>query len=283
MNPLHNRQPGATMADMKRMRHTTSFLLALILPLLLMSGLRAENPEIDADAGERGEFILFDEGRVQYPGAYRDPIDDIADPNDTQEAEAQPAPVYNLPQQVCPLDVERDTFRLANAQKRETLISGFDASSPRVVIFTRSRNHTSPLLMGGAVHLHRTVFNSHLQIWEADISLGDGFLCGGRVWRVQQDDGLTRDISILGIGPGVVLLSVGERLAYLRPAGTPPVEFRIIWDTGIDVEFHQGGSDSPPPADTKAGPARPVTAPKPSMPGGAPQRAPQRPVRPTAN
>jgi hypothetical protein len=214
---------------------TTALIALLAVFCIPAINVGAEAPTSKGEA----TYETFDSGTVQYPSRYRNPLDDkpmVPDDEESADADAS-SPDINLPTNVCPLEADRDKFRAVNRYLRSQVISGLDTSAARVVIYTREAALTQPVYIGGTIILKGTVYNAETKRWEADVFIGPQYRCGSRVWRVKRDDSLTESVSVLCIGPDIVVLLVDGALAYLRPADQPTVEFRLVWDTGIDVEF----------------------------------------------
>lgn len=187
----------------------------------------------------RGTWVEFDRGRVQYPGSYHDPADAVpmerkAEPQKSGEKELE---TPDLPEGLCPLRYDRDLFNRANRSRRGQLYSGLCIGDPYVVIETRVRDWKVPLPVRGGIDLLSTTYDPGERKWSARVYIPAGFLCGEGVQQVYQDDSLTADVSVLDIDSGLVLLLVDGRLAYLRPKGSPLLQWRMVWDTMIEVEF----------------------------------------------
>ncbi|RJO67851.1 MAG: hypothetical protein C4523_08375 [Myxococcales bacterium] len=182
--------------------------------------------------------IEYDTGAIQYPSDYLDPLDLAPmEPEPPQEADAPPAPP---PPKVCPVAEMRSYFLIYNAWKRPKVFSGWRPYPGEVTVMTPLRDMAQPARLQSGFALAQTLFDKERKAWAADVFFPRDFPCGGAVHRVFVDDSLAQGVAVLAISPGLVLLRIGDELAYLQPPETKALPWRMVWDSGIEVEFEQG-------------------------------------------
>jgi len=193
-----------------------------------------------------GKVTTFDKGTIHYPGNDPNPADkkpmvkknfSVMDTKDLKDDK----PV-ELPENVCPLKDARDTFRLVGKQVRQSLLTDFQKNGTVFVISVKERDHHKPMLVGDGFILVATEYEKTGKKWAAKVYVSADYLCGNETHVVYQDDALAPGVYVLDVKSDMVLLSVDGKLAYLRPKKhKKPYQFRMVWDTGIEVEFEKGG------------------------------------------
>lgn len=190
-----------------------------------------------------GKSVMFTDGPVRYPKNDHNPADDVPMIKPVpSEADTGAGEVKDPPDVVCPLIEEREAHQQANRSQRERAISGVVFGDPYVVIHARKRGMSKPRIGGGGIHLLGTEYDSAGKRWRAQVHMSADFACGEGRYDVYQDDTLAKDVSVLAVGPNLLILLAGGQLAYLRPRGGAKAAFRMVWDTGIEVEFESSGS-----------------------------------------
>lgn len=213
-----------------------------------------------------GKSVIFSDGPVEYPDNYKNPLDSV--PMEKKEDSGEKKREWkisseDLPKNVCPLTNERRTFNAYNRQNREDFYYGMMVGRPFVVVRTSQPDLGKPSLLQGGIVLQSTVFDRARNSWVANMKLAPQYKCGSNTVQVHQDDSFTPEMSVLEVGENIVILLVDGKLAYLRPKGSHRPDFRMVWDTGLEVEFEKN-VDSSPKA-TKRSKAKKVKKRKPSV------------------
>jgi|GEM_PF-5148453 len=195
-----------------------------------------------------GKSVMFSEGAVKYPGEDKDPADSVPmikkEKKKKKKKREWKISSEDLPKNVCPLNNERRTFNAYNRQNREEFFYGILVGNPYVVLRTGKPRLSKPKLLKGGVVLKSTHFDKARNVWVANINLAPQYKCGSNTVQVHQDDSFTPDVSVLEVGDGIVILMIDGKLAYLRTKGSEKPEFRMVWDTGIEVDIEKQKQDS---------------------------------------
>ncbi len=193
-----------------------------------------------AEAKGTARATTFNHGQVQYPANYYNPID--AKPmvvHERQRRRVVPKEP-NLPDNVCPLHQARKKFNQANRMRRERIFERMLVQGEVAVVQAKVRDWSTPVLALGGLRLVQTHFDPLGHFWEADLYFPAAYRCGKGIVRVRQDDSLTSNVSVLAIDRDLVLLVVNGRLAYLKTPQAVAPTWRMVWDTGIELEYETG-------------------------------------------
>ncbi len=191
--------------------------------------------------------LELNDGSVQYPANYLDPADKkpmVVPEDEEDEVSPKKRKEIVLPEEVCPLWHDRAKFVRANRRARKKSLVGLAMGNPYVTIQTRERDWKPPVRVTGGIRLEKVFLDEKRKEWAAKVRISDDYLCGDALHTVYRDDSLSDSASVLDIRPNFVLLLVDGQPAYLRPENLPPVEWRMVWDTGIEMEYETGKTRS---------------------------------------
>ncbi len=229
---------------------------SLLLPLLILawSSLCQASGVFEAgslaqavtDPPPDGSIIDPGQGRHPYSNEYNNPADKVPMVRKEQGRKAIKEPESELPENVCPLLHARSDFREHSRFERAQIFVKLEVKDKTAVIYHNSRDWIKAARAGGGIKLLSTDKEPESGKWTARVSYSEGYLCGKGIFVVEVDDRLTEDVSILAIDDGVMLIKPGDDLAYMQTKDAEPLQWRMIWDTDISLEYEKQVIDSKP-------------------------------------
>ncbi len=188
--------------------------------------------------GEAGEYWVPPENEtVTYPkydrwGVITSNSDDSQDEENTltqKVAPAAPDPSY------CPLWHNRPKALAWAKYHRKRHFMGLKRYPEEVMVLHRHDHWKAPRRIGGKIHLKRIETDGETPY--AILSIGKGMLCEANDIKVEVDDQPTPGTVILAIEPDFVLIEHQSELGVWLAEGASMPSWRMIWDTGVEVEL----------------------------------------------
>ena len=194
-----------------------SFLLFFMIFQILSAAALAEGPDSNVNAGLN----------------YQQEQNKKVEPSDDEDP-FEPTPG------LCPLWHDRRKINQGNRIERKEIIAGLFAGDEINTVVVKRRRLKKPAPAGGGIRLKSITLDKESGSWSARLFIPAGYSCGEGVHTIYRDDSITDNTSVLEITKDFVLLLHDGQLAYLKPKGRPPVKWRLVWDTGIDLEYETG-------------------------------------------
>lgn len=198
-------------------------------------------PKSVSEPKGNGRWIDFNQGgTLPYPRRDSNPADNVPMVKPGVHAVVWVEPPVP-PDDICPLGGARPIYQEYNRAWREKHLDGLLTNGGAYTLWARDRELANPVRVRGSIRLDHIAWNEQLAQWSATLLIPVGFQCEAGSYDVIQDDGLGKQISVVSVGPEMVLLRIGSKLAYLTTSDTRP-RWRLVWDSGIEVNYRQAPS-----------------------------------------